>query len=161
MDTIFHMGPQAGGVERDNHLPCPAVHHFSDAVDIFLYLPFIFSVSSYDKECSFLGFGQLTHQLCGENRGAKQPLLAFILLVYFASFCQMSLSQAATLKSSHTQSYFSLCNLSHGQDLQDLSTHIHPSSWADSTPVLLCGLQSSQVHSDNKVCPRAARPLVQ
>lgn len=45
MDTIFHMGPQAGGVDRDNHLPCPAVHHFSDAVDIFLYLPFIFSVS--------------------------------------------------------------------------------------------------------------------
>lgn len=90
--------------------------------------------------CPLLGCGQVTHQLFGGHSGTSSPLHLLLYLLILFLILHMSLFQAAVLKASHTHGNPWVCNPRHGQDLQEINTHIHPSCWAG--PLPLSGLWS-------------------
>lgn len=145
MDTIFHIGPQAGEVKRDNHLPRPAVHHsYSINCGWYFLCLYLLSLCLHVTKSALCLLWPVDTPTMWRTRWSQAAPYALYFTSLFCFFLSDELIQTALLKSSHTWSYLSLCNLIHGQDLQDLSTHIHPPSWPGSTPVLLCGLQSSR-----------------
>lgn len=162
MDTIFHIGPQVGGVKRDNHLPHPAVHH------------------SYSINCGWYFLCLYLLSLCLH---VTKSALSLALASWYTNYVEDTVKSSSSLCPLFYQFILLLlvrwahpdCSTKI-QPYMKLFIIVQPHSWSRSPrpqyphpSTLLARFHSCppvwaaefQAHSDNKVCPRPARPLVQ